>query len=355
MTTSISLSVVTVAHNSVGDLQRVLPALLDQLGDADELIIVDNASGDALQTAMPQLAPSARVITLQTNVGFAAAANAGAASARGDLLVLINPDATVQPGWAAAIREPWGGPLSAWMPLVLLDDARSINTSGGVVHFTGISWAGQVGMSVSHAPQLPTDVGFVSGACLAIPRSLWNELGGFADHFFMYCEDLDLSLRLHLRGHRVGVMPGARITHDYEFHKGDYKWRLLERNRWATLIRTYPSPLLVGIAPALAATEFAVWSVAFRGHWARAKAHATFDVLRSLPSLLRERRPIQSTARVSASDFAAHLVFELDSPYLQGAGDKRWLRVGLLVYWRVVQGMLRLGSRRHRTGPATTE
>ena len=342
MNASISLSVVTVAHNSLGDLERVLPALLGQLGHDDELIIVDNASVDGLRAELPRLAPDAHVITLETNVGFAAAANAGAAAARGDLLVLLNPDATVQPGWAAAIREPWGGAFSAWMPLVLMDDTQLINTSGGVVHFTGISWAGQVGMPVIHAPTLPAEVGFVSGACLAIPRWLWNELDGFPPHFFMYCEDLDLSLRLHLLGRRVGVVPDAKIRHDYEFQKGDYKWRLLERNRWATLIRTYPAALLIAIAPALALTEVAVWAVAIRGHWTQAKAQATLDVIRSLPRLLMERRSIQSSARVPASDFAIHLVHELDSPYLRQASDRRWLRLGLRAYWRLATAALRL-------------
>lgn len=340
MSAPISLSVVMVAHNSLGDLERVLPAVLDQLGNEDELVIVDNASNDGLQAALTHLAPNARVITRQTNVGFAAAANVGAAAARGDLLVLLNPDATVQPGWATAIREPWGGAFSAWMPLVLMADAQSINTSGGVVHFTGISWAGQAGLSLAYAPTVPTDVGFVSGACFAIPRSLWNELGGFPGHYFMYCEDLDLSLRMRLVGHRIGVVPNARITHGYEFQKGDYKWRLLERNRWATLIRTYPAPLLAAIAPALLFTELAVWAVAVRGNWQRAKARATVDVLKSLPRLLVERRSIQSSARVSVTSFAEHLVHDVDSPYLRGATDKRWLRRGLLVYWHVVLTVL---------------
>ena len=61
------------------------------------------------------------------------------------------------------------------------------------------------------------------------------------------------------------ISPGARVEHKYEFAKGHYKWRMLERNRWAMIIRTYPTSLLVLIAPALAGAELAVWATAIRG------------------------------------------------------------------------------------------
>ena len=56
----------------------------------------------------------------------------------------------------------------------------------------------------------------------------------------MYGEDLDLSLRLRLAGWGVGVVPAARVAHDYAFAKGDYKWFYLERNRWWTMTRRLP-------------------------------------------------------------------------------------------------------------------
>src|SRR5690606_6019201 len=101
-------------------------------------------------------------------------------------------------------------------------------------------------------------VGFASGACLALPRRAWEALGGFSPDFFMYHEDVDLSLRMRLIGGRVGVDPAARVHHDYAFAKGPAKWRALERNRWATIVRCYPGPLLAAVAPALLALELAL-------------------------------------------------------------------------------------------------
>jgi N-acetylglucosaminyl-diphospho-decaprenol L-rhamnosyltransferase len=344
----ISLSTVIVAHDSLADLRVSLPRLLEQLGPRDEVIVVDSGSTDGLAAELARLAPRARLISPGANIGFAAGANHGAATATGDLVILLNPDAVVQPGWYEAIRAPWGGDFAAWMGLVLLEDGRSINTSGGVLHFTGFGWAGQVGEPIAAGPLLPTDVGFLSGACLAIPRTTWQALGGFCEHFFMYCEDVDLSLRLRLRGARLGVAPDARVTHSYEFAKGAQKWRLLERNRWATIIRTYPSALLVVVAPGLMVAELAVWATALRGGWGRMKMLAVFDLGRAVPRLRRERRAIQAERRITASSFATPLVAALNSPYLGRAGRQPIIRVGLDLYWRLARAALRADGRGNR-------
>jgi N-acetylglucosaminyl-diphospho-decaprenol L-rhamnosyltransferase len=347
--TEVSVAVVIVAHNSLTDLRRTVPALLTELQAQDELIIVDNASSDGLVDEVRKIVPIAKVRALSKNAGFAGGANAGAAEARRDLLVLLNPDAVVQRGWGEAIRRPWseaierapGEPSAAWMGLVLLEDGKRINTSGGVLHFTGFGWAGQVGQPISAAPSGSREVAFVSGACLAIPRELWVRLGGFPEHFFMYCEDVDLSLRLRLLGGSLLVAPEARVDHAYEFAKGDAKWRMLERNRWATVLRTYPAPLLALVLPALLATELAVWAVAARGGWASAKAAlATLDVLRALPTLLRERRTIQRERRVGASTFATSLTGTLDSPYFGTVGRHPVVRLATGLYWRCVLSVL---------------
>jgi GT2 family glycosyltransferase len=337
----VSLSTVIVAHESVSELRRSLPALVAQLDEDDELIIVDNASTDDLDAEVLRLAPAARVLAQTGNRGFAAGANAGAAAARGDLLVLLNPDARVLPGWSDAIRAPWGGEFAAWMGLVLLKDGRRINTSGGVLHFTGFGWAGQVGEPVQDAPAAATEVGFVSGACLAIPRAAWQTAGGFSEPFFMYCEDVDLSLKLRLSGARLGVEPAARVEHAYEFAKGPHKWRMLERNRWATLLRTFPTPLLAAVAPALLAAEVAVWAIAVRSGWGRMKALATLDLVRWLPRLRRERRAIQDGSRVSSAEFAARLTAELSSPYFGAVGTQPLVRGAMRLYWRAVLAVIR--------------
>jgi GT2 family glycosyltransferase len=341
-----SLSVVVVTYESEAAVAAALPALVAQLRPDDELVVVDNGSADGTPARVRALAPAARVLELGRNAGFAAGANAGARAARGDLLLFLNPDATPAPGFAEALRAPLadGRGWDAWMGLVTAESGRVVNTNGGVVHFSGIAWAGEAGVPAPGSVSGPHQVAFASGACLAVPRAVWERLDGFPEHYFMYHEDVDFSLRIRLAGGRVGVEPAAAVDHAYEFSKGAAKWRRLERNRWATIMRCYPGPLLALLAPALLATELALLVTAAAGGWLPQKLRADAETLAALPSLWRERRAVQATRRVSAGEFAAWLTPDLDSPFLGGAGRSPLLRACLRAYWA---GVVRaLGGRR---------
>jgi N-acetylglucosaminyl-diphospho-decaprenol L-rhamnosyltransferase len=316
------LSVVVVTHNSRAAVAAALPALWEQLADGDDLIVVDNASADGTLETVRAIAPAATIIETGYNAGFAAAANAGARAASGELLVFLNPDARPAPGFVDAIRASG---YDAWMGLVTAGDG--MNSGGGVLHFTGIAWAGQT---------TQREPAFLSGACLAVPRERFEAVGGFAADYFLYHEDVDLSLRLRLTGARLGVEPAAVVDHDYEFAKGAAKWRYLERNRWATIARCYPPRLLALLAPALLATELALLVVAATGGWLPQKLAATGETLRALPRLLRERRTVQATRTITDREFAAWLTPDLDSPFLGRAAQLGALRWGLRAYWRLV-------------------
>ena len=341
------VGVVIVTYRSEPALRRTLPALLAELGPDDQLVVVDNASGDGTLAAAREMAPAAEVVANPTNIGFAAAANQGAALTRTEIVLLLNPDAAPAPGFGAAIRRPWEDRRgwAAWQGLVTAEEGRVVNTSGGVVHFTGIAWAGEAGVSLDAAGPTRREAGFASGACLAVTRAAWEATGGFRPGFFMYCEDVDLSLRLRLAGERVGVEPAARVDHEYEFAKGAAKWRRLEANRWRVLVGVYPTPLLVLLAPALLATELALLPAAFAAGWGRQKVEAMVEVAADLPGLLRERRAIQRTARLPVATFASWLVPELSSRYLGRIGRLRPLGALLRLYWRLVLLLLRRLSR----------
>lgn len=340
------LAVVIVTHDSARDIEGGLPAVVEQLRDGDELVIVDSASTDGTPAIAKRLAPDAQVIEPGSNVGFAAGANIGATATQARLLLLLNPDARPLAGCLDRLREPardlprWG----AWQALVTLPGGDRVNTSGGVTHFLGFGWAGQQGEPIATAPDRPVEVSFASGAALAVRRELWDELGGFEEGYFMYGEDLDLSLRVWLAGHDVGVVPAARVEHDYEFAKGPGKWYLLERNRWQTVLGTYPGPLLAALAPALLLFELALLPVAAAGGWLPQKLRAQAWVVRSLPALMRRRRRVQRHRQVSALAFARRLDARLDSPFLGAAARIGPLVVLQRVYWRAVLALLARGG-----------
>lgn len=242
MADAATIAVVVVTYNSGTDVAEGLARLSDQLGAGDELIVVDNASSDDSVEVVQQAAPRARVLALDENLGFAGGVNRGASEARGDLLLLLNPDAI--PGAdcldelrrAAAEHPTWG----CWQAMVTLADGAHVNTAGGRLHLLGFGWSGDWGAPVD-ATLRPHEVGFASGAALCIRAELWRSLGGFDPRFFMYFEDYDLSMRVG-REAAIAYVPEARIVH----HGGEAArkgwrhvawfvtsaWRFFRRHGW---------------------------------------------------------------------------------------------------------------------------
>ncbi len=340
-----ALAVVIVTYENADHIERTLELLQPQLEPVDELVVVDNASRDATAARVRRSAVDARVIEQGVNTGFAAASNAGAAASSAPLLLFLNPDARPAPGSLAALRaadeaEPgWG----AWQALVTMNDGATINSSGNVTHFLGMGWAGRCGEPVGRAPAQPAEVSFASGAALMVRREAWLDVGGFDERYFMYGEDLDLGLRLWLRGWGVGIVPAARVEHDYSFAKGARKWFLLERNRWWTVVGVYPRGLLVLVLPALLAAEAALLAVAARGGWLRQKLRAQRAVARALPRMLQRRRRIQAGRRVSTPEFARRLSAELDNPNLGDLATAPPLAAVQRAYWALVRKALGRG------------
>jgi hypothetical protein len=237
---------------------------------------------------------------------------------------------------------------------VTLSDGGTINTAGNVVHYLGFGWAGGLDAPVASVEQEPHPVGFGSGAALVVRRSAWREEGGFDPRYWMYGEDLDLCLRLRLAGWEIGVVPAARVAHEYAFTKGDYKWFYLERNRWWTVLSAYPGSLLALLAPALAAFELVLLAAAWRGGWLRPKLRAQAAVVRELRPILARRREVQARRRISTREFAEAFDASLDSPNLAMGRAVPGAEPLQRLYWQAVLALLRISTRRRASGDPTS-
>lgn len=256
-------SVVIVAYNGMAWLPGCLAALAAQLRPGDEVIVVDNRSGDGGPQFIRQRFPAVRLVENQGNAGFAAACNQGAALARGDVLVFLNQDTAVQPGWLDGLLAGLGADVGlSTSRLLLMATPERIQMCGQDVHYSGLVFGRGFGQPAGSRPH-PCDVDAVSGASFAIGRELWARLGGFEERLFMYYEETDLSWRARGAGYRCRYAPASAALHDYR-PSAPSAGRLYYsfRNRALLLLRNWQPATLLLLAPALLLAELLEWGQA---------------------------------------------------------------------------------------------
>ena len=210
-------SVVIPVHGAFAHTLACLRALAAHPPAAPfEVIVVDDASPDASLARLRQIG-GLRVHPRARNGGFIAACNDGAALARGEVLVFLNNDTVPQPGWLDALlatfdQLPEAGLVGARL---VYPDGR-LQESGGVVFADGSGWNyGRHDDPDDCRYTYLRDADYVSGAAIAIPRGLFNRLGGFDSRYApAYYEDTDLAFAVRAAGRRVLVQPAALVVHD---------------------------------------------------------------------------------------------------------------------------------------------
>ncbi|MEE4638341.1 MAG: glycosyltransferase [Wenzhouxiangella sp.] len=214
--TSPFVSIVIPVYNKVAYTAACLQSLRAEAGDTPfEVIVVDDCSSDETAEFLDRCS-GVQVVRNAQNSGFIASCNAGAARARGRYLVFLNNDTTVTPGWLEALLQTFEDFADAGIV-----GARLAYPNGRLQEAGGIIFADASGWNYgrNEDPALPqynftSEADYVSGACLAIPRELFNELGGFDSHYApAYYEDTDLCFRVRQHGRKVYCQPACTIIH----------------------------------------------------------------------------------------------------------------------------------------------
>ena len=169
-----------------------------------EIVLVDNGSADGSAAAAAARFPDVKLVQPGRNTGFAGGANLGAREARAALLLFLNPDIRLPPGSVAAMAARFADPRVG-----VLAPPLQVETSGTVEYGATVDVIGaHVGLTTPAPPV------YVSGCALMTRASLFSELGGFDDRFFMFVEDVDYCWRAllsRLRGHRARHRAGVAL------------------------------------------------------------------------------------------------------------------------------------------------
>lgn len=223
------LSIIIVHWNTPRLLAECLASIereRSSFPDPVEVLVVDCAStAPGLDDALA-VAPGTRLIRMSENRGYAAGCNAGARSASGDPLIILNADTILEPHSLGELTRVFElAPHIGMAAPLLLNTDGSIQSAGyrfpGLVNLLFDLWPVPARLYASSLNgrlgpgngKLPYAVDYALGAALAIRRAAYDDVGGFDEGYGMYSEEIDLARALHARGWTCLLAPAARITH----------------------------------------------------------------------------------------------------------------------------------------------
>jgi GT2 family glycosyltransferase len=294
------ISVVIPNWNGLRWLPGCLQSLRAQTLQPLEVIVVDNGSSDGSVSFLRIEHPAVRVLELGRNTGFAVAANRGLAAARSDFVALLNTDVVLEPEWLARmvsslLADARAGSVACKM--LSLSDRSRVYDAGDILRRDGAcEQRGRFGLDDGRWDEPGEVFGACAGAAL-YRRSAVLDLGGFDERLFAYLEDVDLALRLRLAGWGCRYQPvvalhaGGGSSHQL----ADGHLPLVQRNTLLLLAKAFPLRWLP-----LVAYRQASWGwYALREHRLRSHLRASAAALPLLPAMLRDRRALRASARVS--------------------------------------------------------
>lgn len=199
------VTAIIVTYNSQAVLEGCIKALLEQ---SVNCLVVDNKSGDnSVQIARDN---GAQVIELEENVGFGVANNIGAAAAKSEFVLFINPDAYVTAEAVTKLVAAAGQYADAALlgPRLVEPDGRVFFQAKSLLSTYLKNPKGK-----HCAPEGDCCTPFLSGACMLMKRSFFLELGGFDPEIFLFFEDDDLCRRVTDAGLSIVYVHDAIVHH----------------------------------------------------------------------------------------------------------------------------------------------
>ncbi|MFA5886669.1 MAG: glycosyltransferase family 2 protein [Patescibacteria group bacterium] len=315
-----------------------------------KIYIVDNASSASSLNYLRENYPEA-ILLPRFDGNYTAANNLGfkeAASDSCDYIVTVNMDTEMTPQWLSELVKaldlnPSAGIAQSKILLYpkteIAKSQPRLNSLGNIIHFLGFGFTSHYGEADREISGYPEIKGYASGCSFIIRRELFEKVGGYNEEFYMYHDDIELSLKVRLAGYQIILAPQSVIYHKYEFSRSIGMLYYMERNRYLLLLCFYPPYLLFLLALPLFIMDCGLIFYALISGWAKTEIKvylyffqpSTYTLISVARQRIKQLRVIKF--RNLAQDFAGRLEFlEIDNPLLRYG-----VNPSLDLYWKIIK------------------
>ena len=247
-----------------------------------EIIVVDNISTDKSQKTCKEKHRDIKLIQNDKNFGYCEGNNIGIREAKGDYVVILNPDTIVEPDWIEELiiaHKKFGEGL--YQPKILsLNEKQVLQSTGNMIHVFGFGFAKDKGKKDGIHNNETVKIGYASGTCLFTTKNVLDKVGLLDPFLFLYHDDLDLGWRASQIGINSYYVPKSKIYHaeSYAFKWSAKKFYWLERNRKYCILTHYSKNTYTKMHSSLRLVDLCVWFFYISKGFLVAKIKAELDI-----------------------------------------------------------------------------
>jgi len=297
------VSIIILNYNAGNLLKDCVASILETNYENYEIIVVDNKSEDNSQNACKEEFPQIKLIQNSENLGFCDGNNIGIENARGEFIVLLNPDTTVEKKWLIKLLEAYyeKGEGLYQPKLLVMDEPTKINSAGNMIHIFGFGYSRGKGEKDSIEFNEPIQIGYASGACLFTSKKNFKKIGKLDSFLWAYHDDLEFGWRAAKNEIKSFYVPESVVYHkeSSNFQWSKKKFYLLERNRQYCLLTQYSRKTYYKLLPYLLITNLVVFIYYLRKGLVIEKIKADLDIIKNRNIISKKHNELEKERKVS--------------------------------------------------------
>ena len=297
------VSVIILNYNAGNLLLNCVESVFKTNYSNIEIIVVDNDSKDHSHLNCKEKFDRIYLIENKENLGFCEGNNVGIRHARGEFVVILNPDTIVSPNWLIELlsaHDMYGDGL--YQPKIIsLYENNVIQSTGNMLHLFGFGFARDKGIPDNDQRNEIEQIGYASGTCLFTSTKILKKIDLFDSFLFLYHDDLDLGWRAAQLGIKSYYVPNSVIYHaeSYSLRWSSRKFFWLERNRRYCLLTHYSKNTYKKMQISLIIVEMMVWIFYLSKGFLGAKIRAEIDIIKNKDQIISRHKELESKKLVS--------------------------------------------------------
>jgi GT2 family glycosyltransferase len=284
-----------------------------------EIILVDNISKDNSHKKCKEKFPKIKLIENLENLGYCEGNNVGIRMAKGEYVVILNPDTVVDPNWISGLLSAFlenGDGIYQPKFLATTDHSMLLST-GNMIHLFGFGYSRSKGDIDKGEFEKFEKIDFAAGTCIFTSKKILDKIGLFESFLFAFHDDFELCWRGALMGINSFYVPSSTVYHPiegYSFGWSPLKFKLLERNRKYCLLTLYSRSTFFKMIPGLLLIDIAVFLFYLSKGMGRIKISADLEILKNFKKINKKYQQNQKIRKISDRELLVQFKNEVIVP-----------------------------------------